>query len=83
MAGAEGLEPSTKVLETHVLPLHHAPMHITCNEKEYNTAGSVCQGLREIFFSVMHGGGVSRGGGLYEAGWLWYNHPDEVWRVRA
>ena len=25
MAGAEGLEPSTKVLETHVLPLHHAP----------------------------------------------------------
>lgn len=23
---AEGLEPSTKVLETHVLPLHHAPM---------------------------------------------------------
>ena len=26
MAGAEGLEPSTKVLETHVLPLHHAPM---------------------------------------------------------
>ena len=25
LAGAEGLEPSTKVLETHVLPLHHAP----------------------------------------------------------
>ena len=25
MAGAEGLEPSTKVLETHVLPLHHTP----------------------------------------------------------
>lgn len=25
VAGAEGLEPSTKVLETHVLPLHHAP----------------------------------------------------------
>ena len=24
-AGAEGFEPSTKVLETHVLPLHHAP----------------------------------------------------------
>ena len=23
LAGAEGLEPSTKVLETHVLPLHH------------------------------------------------------------
>ena len=25
LAGAEGLEPSTKVLETHVLPLHHTP----------------------------------------------------------
>ena len=25
LAGAEGFEPSTKVLETHVLPLHHAP----------------------------------------------------------
>ena len=24
MAGAEGFEPSTKVLETHVLTLHHA-----------------------------------------------------------
>ena len=28
-AGAEGFEPSTKVLETHVLPLHHAPMATT------------------------------------------------------
>ena len=26
LAGAEGFEPSTKVLETHVLPLHHAPI---------------------------------------------------------
>ena len=26
MAGALGLEPRTKVLETHVLPLHHTPM---------------------------------------------------------
>ena len=25
MAGALGLEPRTKVLETHVLPLHHTP----------------------------------------------------------
>ncbi len=25
---AEGLEPSTKVLETHVLPLHHTPKHL-------------------------------------------------------
>ena len=29
MAGAEGFEPSTKVLDTHVLPLHHAPKHAT------------------------------------------------------
>ena len=29
LAGAEGLEPSTKVLETHVLPLHHAPKALT------------------------------------------------------
>ena len=29
MAGAEGFEPSTKVLETHVLPLHHAPLMAT------------------------------------------------------
>ena len=25
-AGEEGFEPSTKVLETHVLPLHHSPI---------------------------------------------------------
>ena len=30
VAGAEGLEPSTKVLETHVLPLHHAPLEDKC-----------------------------------------------------
>ena len=28
MAGAVGFEPTTKVLETHVLPLHHAPKHL-------------------------------------------------------
>ena len=28
LAGAEGLDPSTKVLETHVLPLHHTPKHL-------------------------------------------------------
>ena len=27
LAGAVGFEPTTKVLETHVLPLHHAPKH--------------------------------------------------------
>ncbi len=25
MAGAEGIEPTTAVLETDVIPLHHAP----------------------------------------------------------
>ena len=27
VAGAEGLEPSRTVLETAMLPLHHAPRH--------------------------------------------------------
>ena len=39
MAGAEGLEPSTKVLETHVLPLHHAPKHFL----NYTQVVGVCQ----------------------------------------
>ena len=34
LAGAEGLEPSTKVLETHVLPLHHAPKHFVYYTRE-------------------------------------------------
>ena len=63
MAGAEGLEPSTKVLETHVLPLHHAPMHIVCNEKEYSTAGSVCQALAHIFLPRPW-----RSGGIFTSG---------------
>ena len=41
MAGAEGLEPSTKVLETHVLPLHHAP---TRNKSDYTPRKWICQG---------------------------------------
>ena len=39
MAGAEGFEPSTKVLETHVLPLHHAPIAfatVALYEKTYH-----------------------------------------------
>ncbi len=28
MAGAEGLEPSTTVLETGMLPLHYAPIKL-------------------------------------------------------
>ena len=40
LAGAEGLEPSTKVLETHVLPLHHAPVcrrKRSCASRNYYT----------------------------------------------
>ena len=40
MAGAEGLEPSTKVLETHVLPLHHAPM--------FSRTGFIIQEIRSF-----------------------------------
>lgn len=40
VAGAEGLEPSTKVLETHVLPLHHAPSEHEC---KYNGFMGECQ----------------------------------------
>ena len=45
MAGAEGLEPSTKVLETHVLPLHHAPMSlaIPANKGYYTGIARKCQ----------------------------------------
>ena len=35
LAGEEGFEPSTKVLETHVLPLHHSPV-----QRVYYTAGA-------------------------------------------
>ena len=35
LAGAEGLEPSTKVLETHVLPLHHTPKHLFSITRPY------------------------------------------------
>ena len=34
MAGAEGIEPSSKVLETSVLPQNHAP-RLRCSEKDY------------------------------------------------
>gem|GEM_PF-4552855 len=27
LAGEEGIEPSTTVLETDVIPLHHSPVH--------------------------------------------------------
>ena len=51
MAGAEGLEPSRTVLETAMLPLHHAPKNANENSipsprapvkqiPEYSDAGS-------------------------------------------
>ena len=36
MAGAEGLEPSRTVLETGMLPLHHAPMVFSWPSFEQN-----------------------------------------------
>ena len=39
LAGAEGFEPSTKVLETHVLPLHHAPWQCS----DYTAYARGCQ----------------------------------------
>ena len=40
-AGQEGLEPSTKVLETHVLPLHHCPK--ADNDGNYTHLKGLCQ----------------------------------------
>ena len=46
MAGAEGFEPSTKVLETHVLPLHHAPNH---NGEIIRKQYGFCQAKNALF----------------------------------
>ena len=65
---------------------YHYTMPLCISHATYKSItplGAFVKGCGQIFFSVMRGGGVSRGGGLYEAGWLWYNHPDKVWRVRA
>ena len=48
MAGAEGFEPSTKVLETHVLPLHHAPLSF--DNGYYTEDGMDCQARKCSFF---------------------------------
>lgn len=47
VAGAEGLEPSTKVLETHVLPLHHTPKHFFIIAQN----PSFCQSFFCIFYA--------------------------------
>ncbi len=45
LAGAEGLEPSRTVLETAMLPLHHAPL---CGQRlHYNIGKMLCQRLLE------------------------------------
>ena len=48
LAGALGLEPRTKVLETHVLPLHHTPM--PCNRMYYIAMCGKSQGGTYFFF---------------------------------
>ena len=55
MAGAEGLEPSTKVLETHVLPLHHAPKR---NNNYYSSLWDICQGKIDPFFYFQEKAGI-------------------------
>ena len=66
LAGALGLEPRTKVLETHVLPLHHTPM---CHEQDiyYHNLSDLSTGIPNIFvnaneyhFQPPWGGGVAR-----------------------
>ena len=47
LAGAEGFEPSTKVLETHVLPLHHAPIAFATVALYENSAPFV-----KVYFSL-------------------------------
>ena len=46
VAGAEGFEPSTKVLETHVLPLHHAPNR---NGEIIRNLNGFCQAKNALF----------------------------------
>ena len=41
LAGAVRFELTTKVLETHVLPLHHAPMFR--EQKDYTSEQRLCQ----------------------------------------
>ena len=50
LAGAEGLEPSTKVLETHVLPLHHCPM--AWQRSHSITLSILCQALFRLSGSI-------------------------------
>ena len=41
MAGAEGIEPSSAVLETDILPLNYAPKYLIlpvfCTDRRYNS----------------------------------------------
>ena len=66
-----------------MLPLHHAPMHFACNSEKYSIAGSVCQALTNNFLPWAESAGRNLhqpgGRGLYEVGWLWYNHGEERW----
>ena len=67
LAGAEGLEPSTKVLETHVLPLHHAPKCrtnyiIPCIRPTVNMEFGFCVEKRmdnavTLWYNLVHGKG--------------------------
>lgn len=46
LAGAEGLEPSRTVLETAMLPLHHAPIHKRLEQASFDIIAplsGICQ----------------------------------------
>ena len=78
LAGAVGFEPTTKVLETHVLPLHHAPWHV----KEVYTIHPALSTARRRILHLPSGflklGCERRGTGLQRA-----PRPARPWRTCA
>ena len=55
LAGAVRFELTTKVLETHVLPLHHAPKQ---NNNYYSSLWDICQGEIDPFFYFQEKAGI-------------------------
>ena len=63
MAGAEGLEPSTKVLETHVLPLHHAPTSAIAHEQNILYRKFIIMSMAFLKLSILGLAGDDEPGG--------------------
>ena len=53
LAGAEGLEPSTKVLETHVLPLHHTPTLLAATNEIIARFAGFVNPHSDMFFHLL------------------------------